>query len=70
MNSREDTRTFSDVGVDRIAQANIDEFVGADVANRGEAGFKRALRIHLGVMRLFSREAEHALVEALVVIVL
>ena len=47
-------------GVDRVAQADIDEIRRADVAHGGEAGFERAPRVQRRVERLLGGEAHDA----------
>ena len=70
MHGREDPRPGSDARVDRVAQPDVDEVFGADVAHGGEAGFQRAPRVERGVQRLLGGEAHHAGVEEVVVVLL
>ena len=67
---RDHARTDDHAVVDGVAQSDVDEVAGADIAHRGEARFERALRVQRGRVRLLDRKAQHLLVERLVEILL
>ena len=61
----EHARTGDQPLVDRVAQADVDVVVGAEVAHGGEAGLERLFRVGRGVERLLGREAQHVVDEVL-----
>src|SRR5262249_27669604 len=62
--------SLGDACVDCVPQADIHEIVRADVTDGGEASFERAFRVELGVVSLFDRKPEYAVIEPFVVVAL
>jgi hypothetical protein len=65
MTGDQQTRAFGESLVDRIAQGNVDEIAGPQVACTGHPGQQRDLGIAPGVERLLDRETQHAFVDTL-----
>ena len=65
---RQHARTDGDAGIDGVAQADVHEVHGPDVAHRGEARLERAPCIQGTVERLLGRETHDAVVHEVVVI--
>src|SRR5438552_3468271 len=61
-------RPFGDPGVDRVAQPDVDEVVGAHVAHGSEPCSERALCVQRGIQSLFGRETHHLVVDVVVIV--
>ena len=70
MRRREHARALGNAGVDGVAQSDVDEVLGADVAHRREARRECAPRVLRTIERLLGRETHHAVVDAAVVVLL